>query len=383
MRGGTSKGVFFRGADLPADPAERERVLLRTIGSPDPYGKQIDGMGGATSSTSKIVILSPSTRADCDVDYLFGQVVIDRAFIDWSGNCGNLTAAVGPFAVSQGWVKAPSEGHAVARIWQRNIGKRIVAYVPVAGGEVVEEGDFELDGVTFPAAEIRIEFMDPGGGDEAGDSVAMFPTGNVRDVLDVPGVGPVEATLISAGIPTAFVDAAALGLQGIELQAGIDANAALLERIEAIRSHAAVVMGLAKSAREASQTRLHTPKIAFVGPPRGYTASSGKAIAESELDLNVRMMSMGKLHHAVPGTGAVAVAVASAITGTVAQAAARSGGDPMRRRIGHPSGTLAVGAEVAHANGEWTVTKAVMSRSARRLMEGWVRIPAPEPPQRR
>ena len=381
MRGGTSKGVFFLASDLPADPAERERVLLRAIGSPDPYGKQIDGMGGATSSTSKVVILSPSTRADCDVDYLFGQVVIDRAFIDWSGNCGNLTAAVGPFAVSHGWVKAPSDGHAIARIWQRNIGKRIVAHVPVAGGEVVEEGDFELDGVTFPAAEIRIEFMDPGS-DEAGDSGAMFPTGNVRDVLDVPGVGPVEATLICAGIPTVFVNAAALGLQGTELQAAIDANAGLLARIEAIRSHASLAMGLAKSMREASETRLHTPKIAFVAPPRSYTASSGKAIAESEIDLNVRMMSMGKLHHAVPGTGAVAVAVASAITGTVAQAASRTGGDPMRRRIGHPSGSLAVGAEVAQSNGEWAVKKAVMSRSARRLMEGWVRIPAREPPRR-
>lgn len=367
MRGGTSKGVFFVASDLPGDPAERERVLLRVIGSPDPYGKQIDGMGAATSSTSKVVILAPSQRPDTDVDYLFGQVVIDRAFIDWSGNCGNLTAAVGPFAVSQGWVKAPRNGHAVARIWQQNIGKRIVAHVPVSGGDVVEEGDFELDGVTFPAAEIRIEFMDPGG-DEAGDSGAMLPTGNVRDVLDVLGVGPVEATLICAGIPTVFVNAAALGLEGTELQPAIDGNAGLLARIEAIRSHASVAMGLA--------TRPHTPKIAFVAPPRAYAASSGKAVAASEVDLNVRMMSMGKLHHAVPGTGAVAVAVASAITGTVTHEAARSGGDPMRRRIGHPSGLLVVGAEIAQTNGEWRVTRAVMSRSARRLMEGWVRIPA-------
>jgi 2-methylaconitate isomerase len=377
MRGGTSKGVFFAAADLPADPKERDRILLRTVGSPDPYGKQIDGMGAATSSTSKVVLLSPSRREDSDVDYLFGQVSIDRAFIDWSGNCGNLTSAVGPFAVSQGWVEAPREGFATVRIWQANIAKRILAHVPVRGGEVVEEGDFVLDGVTFPSAEIRIEFLDPGGlGEEGGGGGAMFPTGNVRDTLDVPGVGPVEVTLITAGNPTVFVEAAAMGITGTEMPAMVDGDAALLARFEAIRAHAAVAMGLAPSAAEASRSRLHTPKIAAVARPRAYTASSGKAVAEDDIDVNIRMVSMGRLHHAITGTGAIATAVASAMEGTLVNAARRPGSDPLRTRLGHPSGAITVGAEVAREGGEWKVARAVMSRSARRLMEGWVRVPA-------
>jgi hypothetical protein len=379
MRGGTSKGVFFRAADLPRDTAERDRVLLRTIGSPDPYGKQIDGMGAATSSTSKIVILAPSQRPDSDVDYLFGQVAIDRPLIDWSGNCGNLTSAVGPFAVSEGWVKAPADGVAVVRIWQQNIGKRIVAHVPVMNGEVVEEGAFVLDGVTFPAAEIVIEFLEPGGmGEEGGESSAMFPTGNLRDRLEVPGVGSVEATLITAGNPTVFVDAAAVGIEGTELAGAIDGNAELLARCEAIRAHGAVAMGLAPSAGEASRSRLHTPKIAMVSAPRGYTASTGRGIAASDIDVTIRMLSMGKLHHVITGTGAIASAVASAIDGTIANGARRPGADPLRTRLGHPSGILAVGAEVTHENGEWKVARAIMSRSARRLMEGWIRVPTLE-----
>ena len=377
MRGGTSKGVFFRAEDLPADPAERDRILLRTIGSPDPYGKQIDGMGAATSSTSKIVILAPSKRPDSDVDYLFGQVAIDRPLIDWSGNCGNLTAAVGPFAVSQGWVKAPRDGVAKVRIWQQNIAKRIVAHVPVRNGEVLEDGDFVLDGVTFPSAEIRIEFLEPGGMGEEGDApAAMFPTGNLRDTLDVPGVGAIDATLITAGNPTVFVEAAAMGLAGHELQSRVDADPKLLARGEAIRAHAAVAMGLAKSAEDASRNRLHTPKIAWVSRPQSYAASSGKAVAEGDIDLTIRMLSMGKLHHVITGTGAIATAVASAIEGTVVNAARRPGADPLRTTLGHPSGTLAVGAEVAREGDEWKVARAVMSRSARRLMEGWVRVPA-------
>ena len=379
MRGGTSKGVFFRAADLPRDTVERDRVLLRTIGSPDPYGKQIDGMGAATSSTSKIVILSPSQRPDCDVDYLFGQVAIDRPLIDWSGNCGNLTAAVGPFAVSEGWVKAPAKGFAMVRIWQQNIGRRILAHVPVEDGEVIEEGDFVLDGVTFPAAEIVIEFLEPGGmGEEGGESSAMFPTGNLRERLDVPGVGAVAVTLITAGNPTVFVDAAAVGIEGTELAGAVDANAQLLARCEAIRAHGAVAMGLAKSAAQASRSRLHTPKIAMVSAPRDYTASTGRAIAAGEIDLTIRMLSMGKLHHVITGTGAIATAVAAAIDGTIANGARRAGADPLRTRLGHPSGILAVGAEVAHDRGEWKVARAIMSRSARRLMEGWIRVPTTE-----
>jgi probable AcnD-accessory protein PrpF len=374
MRGGTSKGVFFRREDLPADPAARDRLLLRVIGSPDPYGKQIDGMGAATSSTSKVVLLSKSERDDCDVDYLFGQVAIDRPFIDWSGNCGNLTAAVGPFAVAEGLVEAPRDGIAVVRIWQANIGKRIISHVPVRGGLVVEEGDFELDGVTFPAAEIRIEFLDPGASED-GEGGSMFPTGRILETLDVPGVGPVEATLINAGNPTIFVAASALGLDGRELQPDVNGNAALLARCEAIRAQGAVAMGLASSAAEATAKRPHTPKLAFVSAPRPYTSSSGKAVGEGDIDLTARILSMGLLHHAMTGTGAVAIAVAAAIPGTVVANTARAGRDTALLRFGHPSGTLTVGAQASRAGGDWTVTKAVMSRSARRLMEGWVRVP--------
>jgi probable AcnD-accessory protein PrpF len=377
MRGGTSKGVFFRAADLPADVAARDAILLRVVGSPDPYGKQIDGMGAATSSTSKVVILSPSSRPDCDVDYLFGQVAIDRPLIDWSGNCGNLTAAVGPFAIAEGWIEAPPDGMATVRIWQANIGRRIVAHVPMRSGEVIEEGDFRLDGVAFPAAEIRIEFLDPGGAGNAQDAGgAMLPTGNVADRLDVPGVGRVDATLITAGNPTVFVDAQALGLSGIELPAEVNGQAELLARCEAIRAHAAVVMGLAASAREASEKRLHTPKIAFVSRPRAYTDSSGKAVALRDLDIAIRMLSMGQMHHAITGTGAVAAAVACAIEGTLPQRMLARGTDPLATRIGHPAGVLRVGASVRHEGGAWIVERAVMSRSARRLMEGWVRVPA-------
>ncbi|NJD89433.1 MAG: 2-methylaconitate cis-trans isomerase PrpF [Betaproteobacteria bacterium] len=375
MRGGTSKGVFFKDADLPADPKERERVLLRAIGSPDPYGKQIDGMGAATSSTSKVVILKKSDRPGFDVDYLFGQVAIDKPFIDWSGNCGNLTTAVGPFSVSEGLVAAPRDGIATVRIWQANTGRGIVARVPVKDGQVVEEGDFELDGVTFPSAEVALEFMDPGGGEE-GEGGAMFPTGHPVDTLDVPGVGAVKATLINAGNPTIFVEAAALGLRGTELQDEVNGDAKVLARLEAVRAHGAVAMGVAKDLEEATTKRLATPKICFVSPPQDYTASNGKPVRAQDIAVTARIVSMGKLHHAMTGTGAVAIAVAAAIPGTIVNAAVRPGTSNDSVRFGHPSGTLAVGAEARQEGGEWKVTKAVMSRSARRLMEGWVRVPS-------
>nr|WP_044043070.1 2-methylaconitate cis-trans isomerase PrpF [Caballeronia insecticola] len=373
MRGGTSKGVFFRDDWLPHDPLTRERILMRVIGSPDPYGQQIDGMGGATSSTSKVVIVGRSSRADCDVDYRFGQVAIDRPVVDWSGNCGNLTAAVGPFAIAQGLVDAPRDGIATVRIWQANIAAKIIAHVPMRDGEVVEEGDFELDGVTFPAAEIRIEFLDPAGdGDEANG--AMFPTGNPLDVLDIPGVGAIEMTMINAGNPAIFIDASSLGLKGSELQRDINTNRALLEKAEAIRAHASVRMGLAKTADEATQLRPHTPKLAFVAKPESYVASSGKPIDADTLDLNARIFSMGKLHHAMTGTGAVAIAVAAAIPDTLVNRLVPHANGTVR--FGHPSGSLQVGAEARQHDGAWIVTKAVMSRSARRLMEGFVFVPS-------
>jgi probable AcnD-accessory protein PrpF len=377
MRGGTSKGVFFLKDDLPSDPAERERVLLRVIGSPDRYGKQTDGMGGATSSTSKIVILSKSERPDCDVDYLFGQVAIDAPLIDWSGNCGNLTTAVGPFAIDAGMLGAPADGTAVVRIWQANIGKRIISHVPMQDGAVQELGDFELDGVTFPAAEVKIEFLDPaadeGDGDDAGG--AMFPTGNRIDTLAVPGLGTIEATLINVGNRTVFVDAARLGLWGTELQKDINGNPKILALAEAVRSHGAVAMGLVKTPEEATATRQHTPKLAFVAGPAGYTASDGKAVTPGAIDLLARIFSMGVLHHAMTGTGAVAIAAAAAIPGTVVSRVAPVGADG-RVRFGHPSGVLSVGAEAREEAGQWAVKKVMMSRSARRLMEGWVRVPA-------
>ena len=375
MRGGTSKGTFFNLTDLPESaqvPGEaRDKLLLRVIGSPDPYGKQTDGMGGATSSTSKTVILAKSEQPDHDVDYLFGQVSIDKAFVDWSGNCGNLTAAVGSFAISNGLVDAeriPDNGICTVRIWQKNISKTIIAQVPITNGEVQETGDFELDGVTFPAAEVQIEFMDPADGEGS-----MFPTGNLVDDLEVPGVGTLKATMINAGIPTIFLNADEIDYSGAELQDDINNDDAALQKFETIRAHGAVKMGLISDVSEAAG-RQHTPKVAFVAPPKDYVASSGKEIKTADIDLLVRALSMGKLHHAMMGTAAVAIGTAAAIPGTLVNLAA-GGGERSAVTFGHPSGTLKVGAEAREADGEWTATKAIMSRSARILMEGWVRIP--------
>jgi hypothetical protein len=377
MRGGTSKGVFFALHDLPPaaqipGPA-RDRLLMRVIGSPDPYGQQIDGMGGATSSTSKTVILSKSSKPDHDVDYLFGQVAIDKAFVDWSGNCGNLSGAVGPFAIRNGLIdpaRIPHDGVAVIRIWQANIGKTIIAHVPMTGGEVQETGDFELDGVTFPAAEVVVEFMDPA---EEGEGASLFPTGHLVDDLEVPGIGTFKATMINSGIPTIFIDAEALGYTGTELQKDLNTNPAALARFETIRAYGALKMGLISTLEEAA-SRQHTPKVAFVSGPKSYTASSGKQISEGDVDLLVRAMSMGKLHHAMMGTASVAIATAAAIPGTLVNLAA-GGGEREAVCFGHPSGTLRVGAGAQLVDGQWQVSKAIMSRSARILMQGWVHAP--------
>ncbi|CAG2129197.1 2-methylaconitate cis-trans isomerase PrpF [Cupriavidus plantarum] len=380
LRGGTSKGVFFRLQDLPeraqVPGAARDKLLLRVIGSPDPYAKQIDGMGGATSSTSKTVIISKSTRPDHDVDYLFGQVSIDSPFVDWSGNCGNLSAAVGPFAISNGFIEAeriPRNGTATVRIWQANIGKTIVSHVPITDGQVQETGDFELDGVTFPAAEVQLEFMDPAADEPDAGGGSMFPTGNVVDDLEVPGVGTLKATMINAGIPTIFVEAEAIGYRGTELQRDINSDPKALAMFEAIRTAGALRMGLIQDASEA-KTRQHTPKVAFVARPATYTASSGKTVEAGDVDLLVRALSMGVLHHAMMGTAAVAIGTAASIPGTLVNLAA-GGGEREAVRFGHPSGTLRVGAEAKRVEGEWVVTKAIMSRSARVLMEGWIRVP--------
>ena len=379
MRGGTSKGVFFRLQDMPpatqVPGAARDALLMRVIGSPDPYGKQTDGMGAATSSTSKTVILAKSTRPDHDVDYLFGQVSIDKPFIDWSGNCGNLSAAVGPFSISNGLVdpsRIPQNGIATVRIWQANIGKTIISHVQMTNGAVQETGDFELDGVTFPAAEVQLEFMDPAAEEEGGGG-AMFPTGNLVDDLVVPGVGTLKATMINAGIPTIFINAEAVGYKGTELQDDINSDPKALEMFEKIRAHGAVRMGLISHLDEAAK-RQHTPKVAFVAQPADYIASSGKAISASDINVLVRALSMGKLHHAMMGTAAVAIGTAAAIPGTLVNLAA-GGGNLDAVRFGPPSGTLRVGAQADKVDGEWQVKKAMMSRSARVLMEGWVRVP--------
>ncbi|KQB54877.1 3-methylitaconate isomerase [Pseudomonas endophytica] len=379
MRGGTSKGVFFSLLDLPevaqVPGAARDALLLRVIGSPDPYEKQIDGMGAATSSTSKTVIVSKSLRPDHDVDYLFGQVSIDKPFVDWSGNCGNLSAAVGSFAINSALVdpsRIPQNGTAVVRIWQANIGKTIIAHVPITDGEVQETGDFELDGVTFPAAEVQLEFLNPAA-DEEGAGGSMFPTGNLVDDLNVPGVGNLKVTMINAGIPTIFVNAHDIGYTGAELQNDINGDAKALVMFETIRAHGALRMGLIDNVQDAAK-RQHTPKVAFVAKPMDYLSSSGKAVSANSVDLLVRALSMGKLHHAMMGTAAVAIGTAAAIPGTLVNLAA--GGEQRSAvRFGHPSGTLRVGAEAQQVNGDWTVTKAIMSRSARVLMEGWVRVP--------
>ncbi len=379
MRGGTSKGVFFRLQDMPKDAqvpgVSRDAFLMRVIGSPDPYGKQTDGMGAATSSTSKTVILSKSTRPDHDIDYLFGQVSIDKPFIDWTGNCGNLSSAVGPFAISNGLIdpsRIPQNGICTVRVWQANIGKTIIAHVPMTNGAVQETGDFELDGVTFPAAEVQLEFMDPAA-EEEGAGGSMFPTDNLIDDLEVPGVGTLKATMINAGIPTIFVDAAAVGCTGTELQEDINGDPEKLAMFEKIRAYGALRMGLIKNLDEAAK-RQHTPKVAFVAKPADYVSSSGKAVAASDINVLVRALSMGKLHHAMMGTVAVSISAAAAIPGTTVNLAA-GGGKRDAVRFGHPSGSLRVGAEAALVDGEWKVTKAIMSRSARVLMEGWVRVP--------
>lgn len=375
MRGGTSKGVFFKLDDLPETAqvpgAARDALLLRVIGSPDPYSKQIDGMGGATSSTSKTVILSKSQQADHDVDYLFGQVSIDKAFVDWTGNCGNLSSAVGPYAISNGLVdpaRLPVNGLATVRIWQGNIKKTIIAKVPMIDGKVQETGDFELDGVTFPAAEIQLEFMDPAAGDSA-----MFPTGNLVDDLEVPGVGTFKATMINAGIPTIFLNAQSLSYTGAELKEDIDNDAQALAKFETIRAYGAIKMDLISNLEEAA-TRQHTPKIAFVAKPQDYPSSSGKLVQADDVDLLVRALSMGLLHHAMMGTAAVAIGTAAAIPGTLVNLAA-GGGELSSVCFGHPSGTLRVGAQAVLVDGQWTAVKATMSRSARVMMEGFVRVP--------
>jgi len=375
MRGGTSKGVFFLPEDLPSDPAQRDAILMRVMGSPDPYGQQIDGMGAATSSTSKVVLVSKSSRPDCDVDYRFGQVSINKPNVDWHGNCGNLTAAVGPFAIHRKLVTPTQNGIAIIRIWQANISKKIIAYVPVENGEVVETGDFELDGVTFASAEIGVEFLDPGSDDGEDATGALFPTGNTIDILKIPSLGEIEATMINAGNPAIMIHAKHLGLIGTELQGDVNSNKELLAKCETIRAHGTVAMGMAKTVEEATEFHQHVPKLAFFSTPAPYRSSGGRDVTINDIDVLARIISMGKLHHAMTGTGAVGIAAAAAVKNTVLSNLL--GGPVKELRFGHPSGTLRVGADAQQTSSGWAVTKVKMSRSARRMMIGHVLVPEP------
>jgi len=372
MRGGTSKGIFFRGGVLPEEPKLRDAILLRALGSPDPYKRQIDGLGGASSSTSKAVIVSRSDRPGIDVDYLFAQVDVERPLIDYTANCGNLSGAVGPFAISEGLVEA-IDGTTSVRIWQVNTSRLIVAHVPVRDGEPVEEGAYVIDGVPFPSAEIALDFYDPGG------SVTgkLLPTGNAVDELDVPAVGVLRVTLLDAATITVFVRANDVGLVGTELRPQVDGDVALLAKLESIRAAAAVRLGLAANAQEATRRRPGTPKLALVAAPARYRTAGGIDIEAEQVDFVARMISMGTLHHAFPGTGAICAAVAAAIPGTVVnEVACVAPGREHSITFGHTSGTIRIGVTLAERDAIWHAEKARVSRSARRIMQGEVCIPA-------
>jgi probable AcnD-accessory protein PrpF len=374
MRGGTSKGTFFNIADLPKevknDSAKRDKLLQRVVGSPDVYKKQMDGMGGASSSTSKAILVGKSDVPNHDVDYYFCQVAIDKDFVDMSGNCGNLSSAVGPFAIKEGLVdNVPKDGVCCVRIWQANIKKTILCYVAMENGMVKEMGDYEIDGVAFPAQEIVLEFVEP-----VDPSEELFPTGNLVDDLEVPDVGTFKATMITAGIPTVFVNANDIGYKGTELQGDINSDTAALERFEKIRVAAALKMGLITDPKEAEKKQ-HTPKIAFVSPAQDFITSSGKEVKASEMDLHVRALSMQQLHHAMMGTASVAIGVAACIPGTLVNLAA-GGGEKDTVTFGHPSGAIKVGATLCKDGDNYVVQKASMSRSARIIMDGYVHVPS-------
>ena len=374
MRGGTSKGTFFNIADLP-EPAQvagkaRDKLLQRIVGSPDVYKKQMDGMGGASSSTSKAILIGKSQKTDHDVDYYFGQVAIDKDFMDWSGNCGNLSSAVGPFAIKEGLVaNVPESGVCCVKIWQANIKKTILCYVSMIDGMVKEMGDYEIDGVAFPAEEIKLEFVEP-----VDPSEELFPTGNLVDDLEVPGVGTFKATMITAGIPTIFLNANEIGYKGTELQDDINSDTKALERFETIRVAGALKMGLISDPKEAV-TKQHVPKVAFVSPPQDFITSSGKEVQADAMDLHVRALSMQQLHHAMMGTASVAIGVAACIPGTLVNLAS-GGGEKDSVTFGHPSGAIKVGARISKNGEKYIVEKASMSRSARIIMEGNVYVPA-------
>ncbi len=381
MRGGTSKAVMLRAADLPAERELWAPIFLGVIGSPDPNGRQLDGMGGGISSLSKICVIGPPTRAGADVDYTFAQVSVKDASVDYSGNCGNMSSAVGPFAVDEGLVTASAAdaaGEATVRIHNTNTRKLIVAHFPLDGGRAAVDGDFSLPGVAGTGAPVRLDFLEPGG---AGTG-RLLPTGNPIDTLDANGMRGIEASMVDAANPCVFVAADALGASGVEMPDELEANGALLRRLEAIRIAASLRMGIAKTAEAAARIP-SIPKVAMVAPAREARTLAGERLAAEHADVTVRMISIGQPHRAVPLTGAMSLAVASRIEGTVVNRIARpaaSPGDPVR--IAQPSGLTVVGAMVRRENNEWFAESATVYRTARRLMEGWVFVRASALPEK-
>jgi 2-methylaconitate cis-trans-isomerase PrpF len=365
MRGGTSKAIMFHARDLPAERAEWDPIFLSAMGSPDPHGRQLDGMGGGISSLSKVCVIAPSEREDADIDYTFAQVQVKDARVDYSGNCGNMSSAVGPFAVDEGLVRA-ADGEATVRIFNTNTKKIIHSTFFVRDGRAVVAGELEIPGVAGSGSPIRLDFIRPGGATTG----RLLPTGSPLDVLDIPGLGRIEVSMVDAANACAFVAADALGLKGTEMPDELERNAATLEKLAAIRLHASVAMGIARTLDEARERRT-VPFIGFVSPPQDALTLSGERLAAAAADLTVRMISNGQPHRALPLTASLCAAVAARIEGSVVwQASRRDAGDTLR--LAMPSGVLTLGAEVRQGNAGWQAARGSFYRTARRLFEGYV-----------
>ena len=376
MRGGTSNAVVFHARDLPRDRALWDDIFLAAIGSPDPYGRQLDGMGGGISSLSKVCVIGPPTRSDADIDYTFAQVQVKDAKVDYSANCGNMSSAMGPFAVDEGLIKV-SGGEALVRIHNTNTKKIIWSRFALDGGQAAVDGDLAIPGVSGTGAPVRLEFCDPGGATTG----KLLPTGNVIDTLDVPGYGKFKASLVDAANATCFLNAADLGLKGTEMPEELDGNAELLKKLAAIRISASVAMGIAKTPEEAA-VRRSVPFVGFVSGPQDAPALSGEKIAAGKVDLTARMLSNGQPHRALPLTVTLCTAVAARIEGSVVNQLARSNDDPEAEiRIAMPSGVLTVAATVARNAGAWHAAQGAFYRTQRRMFEGFVLVRASRVPR--
>ena len=371
MRGGTSKAIMFHRRDLPAAQAEWDRIFLAAMGSPDPYGRQLDGMGGGVSSLSKVCVLAPSARADADIDYTFAQVQIREGRVDYRGNCGNMSSAVGPFAVDEGLVVAAGD-NARVRIFNTNTSKLIHASFPLRDGRARTDGELAIPGVSGTGAPIRLDFLAPGGATTG----RLLPTGLVRETLEIPDLGAIEVSLVDAANACVFLRAADLGLDGTELPEALEADPALLRRLETIRAHASVAMGIAPNLEAARAIRV-VPFIAWVAPPAAARSLGGETLDAEAVDLTVRVISNGQPHRALPLTISLCTAVAAGIEGSLVAAAARPGTEG-KLRLGMPSGVLTVAADVGRAaDGSWTAHSGAFYRTARRLFDGRVWVAEP------